>query len=121
LPKVTSPNDHWSPPKASIVPADLGWLIGNWRIEKHYYPNPFLQGKKLTETEQCAWAVSGYYVICNSKDILDNDKPVREIVVWSQDIEPHVLRFVDISPDDPTDPPTAGWCRIDGDMWYCYS
>lgn len=50
-----------------------------------------------------------------------HQKPVREIVVWSPDVEPHVLRFVDSSPDDSTDQPTAGWCRIDGDMWYCYS
>src|ERR1700681_1653096 len=38
-----------------------------------------------------------------------------------EDVEPHVLRFVDISPDDPTDLPNTGWCRIEGDMWYCYS
>src|ERR1700681_948531 len=102
-----SSNDSWTPPKTSTNPNDLGWLVGNWRIEKHYYPNPFMQGKKLIETEQCAWAVGGFYVICNSQDILDNVKPVREIVNWSQDAEPHVLRFVDISPDDPTDQPTA--------------
>ncbi len=118
---VTSPNDLWSPPKASVAPTDLEWLIGNWRVERHYHANLFMQGKNLTETMQCAWAVGGYHVICNSQDILDNAKPVREVVVWSQDVELHVLRFVDISPDDPTDQPPAGWCRIDGDMWYCYS
>jgi hypothetical protein len=118
---VTSPNDHWTPPKTAVVATDLEWLVGDWRIEKHYYPNPFMPGKNLVETEQCAWAVGGYYIICNSQDILDKGKPVRETVVWSQDVEPHVLRFVDISPDDSTDQPTAGWCRIGGDMWYCYS
>ena len=60
-------------------------------------------------------------MICNSTDVVDKGEPVREIVSWSQDSEPHVLRFVDISPDDPTDQPTAGWCRLDGDMWYCHA
>lgn len=115
------PNDHWRLPKADAAPSDLEWLIGNWRVERRYQPNPFMPGKNLTETMQCAWAVGGYYVNCNSKDILDSNKPVREIVTWSHDVEPHVLRFIDISPDDPTDQPTAGWCRIEGDMWFCYS
>jgi hypothetical protein len=101
--------------------ADLAWLIGSWRVEKRYYPNPFMHGRNLVETEQCAWAVGGHYVVCNSEDILDNHKPVRETVAWSQDAERHVVRFIDISPDDPTDLPTAGRCRIEGDMWYCSS
>jgi hypothetical protein len=118
---LASLDDPWSPPKTSTGSADLAWLIGSWKVEKHYYRNPFMQGKSLTETQQCAWAVGGYYIICNSQDILDKGKPARETVIWSQDVEPHVLRFVDISPDDSTDQPPAGWCRIDGDMWYCYS
>jgi hypothetical protein len=116
------PASHpWKPPDASNNQSELAWLIGSWRIDKRYSPNPFMKGKNLVETQQCAWAVGGYYVICNSTDILDGNKPVRETVIWSRDAEPHVLRFVDISPDDSTDQPTAGWCRIDGDMWYCYS
>ena len=114
-------SDKWVPPKMQLRSPDLDWLIGNLRIEKHYQPNPFVHGHTLTETEQCAWAVGGYYVICNSKEVVDKGEPVKEIVSWSQDSEPHVLRFVDISPDDPTDQPTAGWCRLDGDMWYCHA
>jgi hypothetical protein len=117
----TPARDPWKLPRASSKHSDLAWLIGSWRIEKRYSPNPFVKGTNLVETEQCAWAVGGYYVICNSTDILDGNKPVRETVIWSQDAEPHIVKFVDISPDDSTDQPTAGWCRIDGDMWYCDS
>ena len=100
---------------------DLDWLTGDWKVEKHYQPNPFLHGHTLTEAEHCAWAVGGYFVICDSTDVVDKGKPVREIVSWSQDTERHVLRFVDITPNDRTDQPVAGWCRIEDDVWYCYT
>jgi len=76
-------SDPWKPPVASNKQGDLAWLIGSWRIEKHYSPNPFMKGKYLVEAQQCAWAVGGYYVICNSSDVLDDGKPARETVVWS--------------------------------------
>ena len=76
---------HWAPPKVHVRSPDLDRLTGDWKVEKHYQLNPFLHGHTLTETEHCAWAVGEYFVICDSTDVVDKGKPVREIVSWSQD------------------------------------
>lgn len=47
-------SNAWKPTRGSNTQSDLAWLIGSWRIEKHYSPDPFMKGKNLVETEQCA-------------------------------------------------------------------